>query len=461
LRHSTAVACLLFLGIVLRAYDLTGQSFSFDETMDVGLARTTSWSEVWRFAAPWHIHPPFHLVVLKTWATLFGWGEWSLRSLSVLLSATVGWLSWRLARELCPVPRVALWSVVFWTVSPLSFFWARNTRSHALFAVLVSLAMLAAWRLANQPTRRNQLAYAGTAFLMIYTLHLGLAFLAVQGFWFMARRCRAGLLAGLGALLLYAPYAGHLLGHLQSRHLVYYQSSSLLDLWAAYEALLCYRFDHADQPWVSLVLVPVLLLGLRRLPLASAFFVVLWLALPTLVWALSQARPAFRFWYFDACLPAVAVVLACGLNSLKARLLGPVALVLGAALHLFVDLDQQRRFRSQDWRGAVATIRRAARPGDVVLMGNAYGYAYWAYNFYAGPLPWFDFNEQPAPSEVPDFFRQHRRVWVLVVNDLTLYFESLVEPGIPTSSRCVLQREFASSNQGSFQLRLYERTGEE
>lgn len=452
--------CLLLFGVVLRAYDLTGQSFSFDETMDLGLARFNRWSEVWNFGVSWHIHPPFHLIVLKAWAAVFGWGEWSLRFLSVALSAATGWMTWRLARTLSLPSGAALLALVFWSLSPLSYFWARTTRSHALFAFLVLLAASYAWRLATAPSRRAGGAYAASAFLMMYTLHLGIVFFAVHGIWFALRRCRAALAAWVGAACLYLPYAPQFLEHLGTGIRNFYESTNPRDIWEAYESLLCYRFDHYEQPWISLLFVPVVALGARTLGRQCLLFLLLWLSLPAVVWVLSQSRPGFRFQYFDACLPAVWILLGCGIYSLS-RKPRAVVLTLLAAVCVVVDWDQQQRFRTQDFRGAVGRIQRESTASDVVLMGNAYGYIFWAYEYYGGKRPWFALLQHPSPAQVRALFHAYPRVWVLINNDSTFYFEALIEPRIPASSWCVLKKQFHSSNQGSFQLRLYDRAGGE
>lgn len=130
-----AIFCLiLFFGTLLRLYSLTHQSFWFDE---VYIANNVSQDLFSNSIRLWYEenHPPFYIIVLKVWATIFGYTDWSLRSFSVFLGVLSLFYLFRLVKILAN-DRVAMISLALFAISPIAIYYSQEVRYYALWLPL-------------------------------------------------------------------------------------------------------------------------------------------------------------------------------------------------------------------------------------------------------------------------------------------------------------------------------------
>ena len=79
--RTLSILVVLLIAFALRLYRLDQQSFAFDEGW-TSYAIHHSWAGMWRVLAPDN-HPPLSYVLIKAFAELAGYGDFSVRFFSV------------------------------------------------------------------------------------------------------------------------------------------------------------------------------------------------------------------------------------------------------------------------------------------------------------------------------------------------------------------------------------------
>ena len=150
------------------------------------------------------------------------------------------------------------------------------------------------------------------------------------------------------------------------------------------------RFDlHHPQGWavgaVALAATCLALMALgvlraqRPIVTAGPSLVELtlpWIVVPTLAMlALSEVRPLYTPRYAIGSAPAVALLLAAGVLSLRKRALiaAALAVIVLCAAPVYVEQRTGTAKGGSDWKYAAAVVGERARPGDVVVFGRLAG----------------------------------------------------------------------------------------
>ena len=214
-------AALLSLLIGLR------QSVWFDEAYSIMLAKQSVGDIIHLTGID--THPPLYYLLLKAWASVFGWSELALRSLSALALggavATAGFMVRRLFGT-----RAALLAVAVMAVSPFLLRFGFEIRMYALGG-LIGIAATYVLVLARLATGRRQWllygAYALLVALGMYTLYYMALLWVVHVVWlvWMSLGRRATLktlllqpwwLAFVGAAVLFLPWLPTFLGQVSN-----------------------------------------------------------------------------------------------------------------------------------------------------------------------------------------------------------------------------------------------------
>lgn len=187
-----------------------------DESGGVALATLPNFSEVWHELTH-DSFPGLFVMVVRSWAAIFGPGDFALRSLGLLVG--LGWLAavWANARWLgLRTPLIAL-TVLGLNLTLIQ--WGDSLRAYGLGSVLVVLFFGRVWRFVKQASPLRFSLAAGLAVLAVQTLYQA-AFLVAAGCLagavVAARRSRWSL-AGM-SLLVGAPAAASLLPYLKPLH---------------------------------------------------------------------------------------------------------------------------------------------------------------------------------------------------------------------------------------------------
>jgi len=454
--HWLTLTFVVAAGTVARFYCLACKPFWFDECFSAEVARI-DWRNFlhlmwWREA-----NMSLYYLLLRVWLH-FGVSTFFMRSLSVVISAaTLLALYWM--AKLSYDRRVALFAAALLATNAYSIRYAQEARSYSLFVLLATLSSGYFISFLRAPTRGRRTAYVVCSTLCVYAHFYGL--LLIVAHWLALRGYgpevatgpsgggtsralrRAWGVTGMAVfpLLVFVAKTG-------AGPIKWISRPGLTDLWH-------FSGDFTNGlPLIYAVACLLAFLPMRnRLPARAANweawrvrFLLVWLLFPILLTViLSFARPVFLPRYMIFCIPALLLLAAAGLASVRPTWLSGVfavlLLLLSARFVPFVyghDFDTER-----DGSGAATNfILDHSQPGDGVVFHIAETRI--AYEFFRsrragtntasprfqgeigpailfpshGPgLDYRDFTGKPTEELVRVETGKHARIWLMLMNN--------------------------------------------
>lgn len=450
---SVLILALLIAGAaILRFQFLTRKPFWFDECFSVEVARL-SWHDLVRLLWWREANMSLYYVLLRGWLHV-GFSPLFIRSLSVLCSLAtlpaIFWLGCKLFDR-----RVGLIAVALLSCNAYSIRYAQEARSYALFTLLATLSsgLFVAWL--REPSRPHRWGYVATSVLAVYAHFFALLLIMAQ--WLSVRglapkkdrrnitldlrRAWIGIGIAVSPLLAFVVKTGA--GPI--RWIVRPGFYDLLDFW-----------EHlaGNHGWDLLVLyaaaclAALLPLRWRLVKVRNSWeawrlqFLLIWLLSPVALTALlSLVRPIFLGRYFIFCLPALTLLAAAGLASLRKAwmMAGCLAVMLLLSLQGTVAYYERDFDLERDGSQAAANyLYDHARPGDALLFHIAE--ARIPYEFFGalrakvaagGPgsaaeivfprhgdhLDYRDVTGKPSEELLRSLVTHYGRVWVVLMSN--------------------------------------------
>jgi len=379
------LAAALAGGVVLRVWGLTDHGLWIDE---YGTAWTVAAGaeEAARRAAAIYAQLPLYYGIVDASAAVFGAGPLGLRLPSLLFGIALLLLAYPLALRWTGDARTALLATVAVAVNEHLVYYSREARPYALallgatasFHFFVVLLRGGGWR--------ARLGYWAATALTWYAHYLFGVVIVVQALYVLARppwrmaRLRPWLANFGGLVPLLAP------GLLALRSLFARREGvDWIETPSGAAAGLATTVDLID-PWLLVAVglgLGVAWLRERRLgslpDAARPGLAVLWLVVPVAAFVVAAPLLGVRLLharYLAVAVPAEALLYGMLLGLARGGPLAraaPVALFVLASLGLRIEPLLQRDggrfwwFLQHDWGRAVAALRAAHRPGDLVL----------------------------------------------------------------------------------------------
>ncbi len=367
------VAGILALAVGLRVFGLTREAFWVDEVITFRLTGQPGLANLKVIAEG--IHPPLYFLGLAQWRAVFAHSEFAIRAFSVVWSVIGVVATMLFAGEVGRNRRTATWALLLAAISPLSVYFAQETRMYAQAAALVALSSwaLLAWinrSAEGRPTAKWAVLYVFSVAALLLTHHVTVVVAVSQGMAAVAvslvrrdRRFLLGYLAAAGAVaVLFLPW----LNYVHNLRSSLYQAASLAWIpspgWRDIVLLFTRDLVWGSPGWVgaawpiaqgvSLVLIVTVVWALwsdrprggetpRRVFLSSGQAFVMWMAVGPVLLALVVSwlyHPVL--WVPRFCilvLPPVVVLAASAIDAVRDRKGGialPVVLVTTALVGL-------------------------------------------------------------------------------------------------------------------------------
>ena len=457
--HGLVLLLLVGAAAAARFYCLSCKPFWFDEAFSVEVARI-DWRNFlhlmwWREA-----NMSLYYVLLHMWLW-FAHSPYFIRSLSAVISAmTLPAVYW--VAKLLFDQRTALIAGALFAINAFSIRYGQEARSYALFVLLATLSSGCLISFLKSANGRAWRAYIVLSVLAVYAHFYALLLIAAHWLIFkwdgiphdatesvtrsiLAQLRRAWIVIGISVLPLLIFVAKTGPGPIK-----WISRPGLRDLWR-FSADFTNGIPVVYGIACLLALIPVrreLFARDGRWQVWRVHFLVLWLLFPILLTViLSFARPVFLARYMIFCIPAVVILTAAGLASIRPSWLGAtltaVVLLFSAHFIPFVyghDFDDER-----DASGAATNfILDRAQADDGILFHIAETRV--PYEFFRslragtstaspefkdplgpeivfphhGPgLDYRDFTGKPAEELVRAESAKHSRMWVMLMNNLT------------------------------------------
>lgn len=411
---------IVAVGAGLRLVLLGHKSFWIDEIASVAIARRTT-PVFWHFL--WHDEGNMaaYYVLLRPWLS-FGYGEGTVRLLSVIPGVLAIPLMYRLGRKLFG-ERVGIIAALFLALNACAISVSQEARAYSFLVLLVLLSTYLFVRLIEEPGSALMFAYAMVAALTCYFHYFGVLVPAAHYLSLVGTRPdrrswklllpAAAMMAAMVAPILWLIHAQ------DTGHISWVQRPSLLELYhlGAFLAADSGKAVGAVLLVVDLALIVVFFMKMERtneerwrwlLPASLVFTPVVITLLVSIV------RPAFYHRFLIICLPGWILMTAVGVQRMSTGALRGAAVVSVCVLSL-VSAGIVYRHASEDWRGAVAYLIANGHSGDRVLYEQPVGE--FAGESYRDWLPG-GLTQRPTPVPAENGWEQKvdgaPRVWLVL-----------------------------------------------
>lgn len=339
-------------------------SLWFDEAATVS-ATGRSWSELAAMLQNVDLVHAVYYSAIKLWFGLVGYSPLTLRLPSAIAVGVATALVVVLVRMLA-APRVAIIAGILFALLPRVTWAGTEGRSYALTTAVATALVIVFVVARRQTDRRWWVAYCAAGILAcVVFLYLALLVLALA---IAARRLRPTVATAVIAVVV-APFA--VLAGGQSAQLHWLGPLDLSTLHDVFVAQWFY-FDDAFAvfAWLLIVVGGVILFR-RRGELAR--IALCWLAVPTAALIVaSLIDPVYDARYLTFCAPAVAIVMAFGVDALGTNRQRAFAVVVCAALlaPIYVSDRMPRAKQNSNWPAVAALIDSKKHPGDAIIWGQ-------------------------------------------------------------------------------------------
>lgn len=335
------------------------------------------------------VHPLLYYFTLSGWMGIFGESPAVVRLYSVVLSLGTLYILYRLTCELFD-QRTATVAALIAAVAPFYVQYSQEARMYALLGLLLMLATWCYLRGVRSGQPRYWMLFALFAGLSMYTQQLAAFYLLAIGLAALFSRQRALIartaLAGVGALIVYAPWLVNLPGQFGKLQSYWINKPTFAELLLTFRSFLFVDMDTPSALALIFALIATILLliflvyrGVAMLQRPNkdhdALALVLWLGfVPViLMWAVSQIRPVYLTRALLPC--ALMLYIALAWLFTRARLpkliiwllmiVGGVSAIAGLIAFYTWDTFPRPPFAAAD-----QFLRTSVQPSDGVVHAN-------------------------------------------------------------------------------------------
>lgn len=485
-----ALAIIAAGSLALRLRDLTARSLWVDELFSVALA-AQSLPTILTVLYGEEANMTLYYLVMFGWVRLVGPDASELwqRLPSVLFGVAGALAMYRLGARFGGRP-VGLIAAALLAANAYHVEMSQEARAYTLWALCLTLSwdgLVEALDSGRRPAWLRYVVWTALAFYAhFFTVFVIAAQCIVVAIRLRRPEWRALALSGAGVAMLCLPFLPFFVANHDGGQILHVRRSDLGDLLDLFRLFA----GSTDPLLIALVVLGAmgLLLSLRRAlrsdsraEIGRALVPLLWLVVPILtLFLLSYVKPMFRERYLFGAMPAVALLAAVGLASIRPKalqLVGVVGLAVLLALPVFRGLSIRQ---DENWRAAISYLETNAEPDDGWIFISKRGQL--GYEYYAGwlggtrageprpdilePFDWHELaatttNYRPlasGTSRLAEYGARHRRVWLVLSHE----FDSTFDGDVSEAVRDWFSRRGYGARQRTFQnirILLYERRG--
>jgi 4-amino-4-deoxy-L-arabinose transferase-like glycosyltransferase len=386
------IAAILILALFIRLLGIASRPIWYDEAFSILFSEKGLGAMLYGTLAPTgagsaDIHPLGYYTLLWLWMKVFGESLVAVRGLSIIAGLILVYLIYLIAREALSDSRTALYSALFAALAPFQIHYAQEIRMYSFLAMWLLLATYAYQRGSRKANWRWWALFSISAALAQYTHNLatfyliGLAVLPIfQRDW---RTTRAVIFAGMGALILYFPWALQLPAQFAKVQNAYWvERPEVSKLFT----LLLVVITNTPLPtnliiWALFLVLIIVTIGFIQTirytyqtgSKQGLWFLYLSFAPPIFLFLFSQWRPVYIERALIAsgavfCIWVAWVITKTGLKKIaEYSLLGLLAasFVLGIYQHL-----TYRGFPYGQFKELSTSLRRRMEPQDIIIHSN-------------------------------------------------------------------------------------------
>ena len=439
---------ILFLGLVLRIYDLGTESLWLDEGFSIRIADLNLFQIVVEKTYR-DIHPPLYYVILHYWINLFGDTEFSTRFLSVLFGLFSIFMIYKVGTLLFN-KNVGMLSSLLLALSVFHIQYSQEVRMYSLMTLLTLLSIYFFIKLRDRASFTVSTGYIISSILLMYTHIFGLFIIIAQNIYlftlFLSKdfdyklNFRRWILFQIILVILYVPWifvlASQIL-ELQTRgfwvHVPTmrsiigtfwdYSGSTLLLLFfliLSFFSIVTYEKVKGKINWKDFL--KSIECYSRNISLSNVnriYFLVVWLLTPIILPFIISLFLTPIYWtrFTIAASLAFYILIAKGIDNINNKSIKLVVIILVIALSLGCVGEYYSEVNKEQWREVANYIDINAESGDLILFHQ--GWCQIVFDYYSKrtdlnkkPFTVRDINEENI-KELGPTVNGYNKVWVI------------------------------------------------
>lgn len=384
------ILIVLILGLVMRLVK-TNQSLWLDEAIGALAVRDFTYLGIVKDFMLVDNHPPLYYLILKTWTSIFGYSETSIRVPSIIFGMGTVYLVYLIADKVGKQNRFfPMLSAVFIATSQFHIYYSQEARMYAAAGFFTSCTFYFLIRSFESVSVPNWLAFSASQFFLIFCDYVPVFLLPVFLVIALIKKpdrkwWRAFLLAQIPLVVLGLLWFPAFQEQTEN-------GKWLVTTWPAWkqvaggatlkQLVLVWTKFTLGRISLSNKTIYYSLIGVSTLvfiiPFIKAFFakcktinfIWLWLTIPLVLGFLTSFWfPAFIYFRFVYLVPAFYILAAWGVSGYKNKKLKLILATLLLAVNVtswliyVFDEDQQR----EQWRQATTFVEGRASDDDVVI----------------------------------------------------------------------------------------------
>ncbi len=179
-----SLIAIILLGLFLRMYGISNQSYWLDESYSISDAHKTSLTGVLASLKTDQPVPPLYFILLHFWIQLFGLSELATRSLSSIFSVFSIIFVYLTVKKISK-EEVALLTALIFAISLPEIVFAQETRCYAFFTFLAVLSTYYFIKSISENKKYNYYLYTLLITLAVYTNYFAVVLIALQLSYFL------------------------------------------------------------------------------------------------------------------------------------------------------------------------------------------------------------------------------------------------------------------------------------
>jgi mannosyltransferase len=213
--NAVRVLIILFIALLVRSLGIASRPIWYDEAFSILFSEKGVAAMLYGTLSPTgagsaDIHPLGYYTTLWLWMRLFGQSLVTTRLLSILAGVVSVYLVYLIAWQAVSDTKTAHLSMLFVALAPFQIHYSQEIRMYSFLAMWLLLATYAFQRGSKTGSWRWWLVFSSSAALAQYTHNLAAFYLFSLALLPIIKRewktLRHVILAGIGALILYAPW---------------------------------------------------------------------------------------------------------------------------------------------------------------------------------------------------------------------------------------------------------------
>lgn len=435
IRTSLPLFSIFLLALILRIYNLDGESYWLDEFYSIQVSRLSPLEILNEIVLSGENNPPIYFVLLHFWTAVFGESEFASRLLSVLMGSFSVFLIYIFGKELIN-KNTGLIAALILAVSPFQVYYSQEARAYILL-VLVTLAnYYFFFRLSRSYSIKLASGYVLSGAILIYTHYFWVFYIAAQNIYVFTRLSlnvkgewpgtRPWILLQLVLLIIFLPElqllltAGALSGgfwidkpNIKNVLWLFLEFSGSYTLLALFFILSLFRVftDFGVESRSSLRQIINRSDDSSRTRIDRTYLLVVLLFAPIVLSFIVSItiKPIFLSRYLIGSSPALYLLVAAGIDRIENSRVKILFIVLIAGLSLLQVYRGYVTVDKHQWRDAAEYLDKNAASGDLLVVTPSYETDSLKYYLKRGDLR---INALPPDTDL-DFNSSGEYIWVI------------------------------------------------